>query len=92
MANLGYFQLKASPGLWTLDLREGPSKDIFALEGSNNNNNVDKSTTTTKSVAVNSFASVVLKVKVKRNPGKESASLLDSEEAEESQQGNKAIN
>lgn len=69
MANLGYYQLKASPGLWALDLREGPSRDIFALESNKQ-----------RIVSVNSFQSVVLKVKVRRNPGKETASLLDTEE------------
>jgi len=69
MANLGYFQLKAEPGVWTLGLREGPSQEIFSIEFPQN-----------KPVTVNSFQSLVVKVKVKRNPGKESASLLDQEE------------
>ena len=69
MANLGYFQLKAQPGVWRLQLREGPSQDIFAIEAAN-----------LKPILVNSFQSVVVKVKVKRNPGKESVSLLESEE------------
>jgi len=69
MANLGYFQLKAGPGVWSLGLREGPSRDIFSLENYNN-----------KPVVVHSFQSVVIKVKVKRNPGKETVSLLDTEE------------
>jgi len=69
MANLGYFQLKAQPGVWQLELRDGPSKEIFALEPQN-----------TKPIVVQSFQSVVVKIKVKRNPGKETASLLDSEE------------
>lgn len=69
MANLGYFQLKAEPGVWTLGLREGPSREIFSLENYNN-----------KPVVVHSFQSIVIKVKVKRNPGKETVSLLDSEE------------
>ena len=29
----GYFQLKAGPGLWTLSLREGPSKEIYQITG-----------------------------------------------------------
>ena len=29
----GYFQLKAGPGLWTLSLREGPSKQIYKITG-----------------------------------------------------------
>ncbi|GFR77731.1 UDP-glucose glycoprotein glucosyltransferase 1 [Elysia marginata] len=32
MANLGYFQLKAYPGLWQLKLREGRSEDIYNIE------------------------------------------------------------
>jgi hypothetical protein len=31
MSNLGYFQLKANPGVWQLRLREGRSKEIFAI-------------------------------------------------------------
>jgi len=69
MANLGYFQLKAAPGVWTLALRDGPSRDIFSLETHND-----------KPVVVHSFQSIVIKVKVKRNPGKESVSLLETEE------------
>ena len=69
MANLGYFQLKAEPGVWNLKLRDGPSKEIFALEPA-----------VQKPIIVHSFQSVVVKVKVKRNPGKELVSLLDSEE------------
>lgn len=34
MANLGYFQLKAAPGLWKLSLAPGASRDIYALRGS----------------------------------------------------------
>jgi len=69
MANLGYFQLKAHPGVWRLNLRQGPSQDIFSIESAN-----------AKPILVDSFQSVVVKVKVKRNPGKESVSLLESEE------------
>ena len=31
MANLGYFQLKANPGVWVLRLREGRSADIYGI-------------------------------------------------------------
>ena len=33
MANLGYFQLKASPGAWTLRIRDGRSSDIYTIAG-----------------------------------------------------------
>lgn len=32
MANLGYVQLKANPGLWQLDIRSGRSAEVFELE------------------------------------------------------------
>lgn len=31
MANLGYFQLKANPGVWLLRLRQGRSADIYDI-------------------------------------------------------------
>lgn len=31
MANLGYFQLKANPGAWVLNLREGRSRDLYDI-------------------------------------------------------------
>ncbi|XP_013148392.1 PREDICTED: LOW QUALITY PROTEIN: UDP-glucose:glycoprotein glucosyltransferase [Papilio polytes] len=36
MANLGYFQLKANPGAWTLRLRPGRSEDIYEIVGHEN--------------------------------------------------------
>ena len=33
MANLGYFQLKASPGAWQLQIREGRSRAIYTIAG-----------------------------------------------------------
>lgn len=32
MANLGYFQLKASPGAWSLRLRQGRSNEIYEIK------------------------------------------------------------
>ena len=32
MANLGYFQLKASPGAWSLRLRQGRSSEIYEIK------------------------------------------------------------
>ena len=33
MANLGYFQLKANPGLWKLEIKNGISSSIFKIDG-----------------------------------------------------------
>lgn len=32
MANLGYFQLKAGPGAWSLRLRDGRSSEIYTIK------------------------------------------------------------
>ncbi len=34
MANLGYFQLKAKPGLWQLQLAPGRSREVYRLHSS----------------------------------------------------------
>ena len=31
MSNLGYFQLKAAPGVWQLQLAPGPSSDVYEI-------------------------------------------------------------
>ena len=33
MANLGYFQLKARPGAWWLQTREGRSHNVYTIAG-----------------------------------------------------------
>ena len=33
MANLGYFQLKARPGAWLLQIRDGRSRNIYSIAG-----------------------------------------------------------
>jgi UDP-glucose:glycoprotein glucosyltransferase len=34
MKNLGYFQLKASPGLWELSIAPGRSRDLYKIVSS----------------------------------------------------------
>ena len=33
MSNLGYFQLKATPNIWSIRLGEGQSQDIYEILG-----------------------------------------------------------
>merc|ERR1719327_501933 len=33
MSNLGYFQLKAAPGVYQLQLAPGPSSDVYQIKG-----------------------------------------------------------
>uniref|UniRef100_A0A674KAG2 UDP-glucose ceramide glucosyltransferase-like 1 n=1 Tax=Terrapene triunguis TaxID=2587831 RepID=A0A674KAG2_9SAUR len=62
MANLGYFQLKANPGAWTLRLRKGRSEDIYHIfghEGADSPVHLEDVI-----VVLNNFKSKILKVKV----------------------------
>uniref|UniRef100_A0A8C9EZ80 UDP-glucose glycoprotein glucosyltransferase 1 n=1 Tax=Pavo cristatus TaxID=9049 RepID=A0A8C9EZ80_PAVCR len=62
MANLGYFQLKANPGAWTLRLRKGRSEDIYRIyshDGTDSPPEADEVI-----VVLNNFKSKIIKVKV----------------------------
>ena len=75
MANLGYFQLKASPGAWILQLREGRSKELYDIS---NHTNTEKSDDKNEKVRVliDSFLGRTLRVMVSKKAGKESENLL----------------
>lgn len=79
MANLGYFQLKANPGVWNLKLRPGRSEDIYSIV---NHENTDISSTNENVVVVvSNFLSNVIKIRVSKKPDKINEQLLyDSDE------------
>lgn len=85
MANLGYFQLKAGPGVWQLRLRPGRSRSLYELglvtedarEFSLFTGGV---TLPVSSVTVRSFEGLTLFVKVTKKPGKENLDLLDEDD------------
>ncbi|XP_005100215.1 UDP-glucose:glycoprotein glucosyltransferase 1 [Aplysia californica] len=77
MANLGYFQLKANPGLWTLNLRDGRSKEIYNIESHENTDSPLNSSQVF--VAINSFKSKIIRVKVAKKPDKMDKSLLSDD-------------
>jgi len=78
MANLGYFQFKANPGIWDMRLKEGRSKEIFKIDsfgskggmaGQRENEDPD--------IALMSFQGATLFPKLSRNPGMEDADVLE---------------
>ncbi|XP_054159379.1 UDP-glucose:glycoprotein glucosyltransferase 1-like [Oppia nitens] len=81
MANLGYFQLKANPGLWNLNLRQGRSDDIYSIvshEGTDSPSNSPQVL-----ALISSFKSNVIKIRVNKKPGKQNEELLyDSDDDE----------
>ncbi|KAG8224868.1 hypothetical protein J437_LFUL006462 [Ladona fulva] len=66
MANLGYFQLKANPGAWSLRLRQGRSANIFDLV-SVDGTEVPQNSSGVK-ILISSFRSHVIKLKVAKKP------------------------
>lgn len=76
MANLGYFQFKANPGLWQLSLKEGTSAAIFNIDdagtqGYNNKNNDGNS-----QLAIVTFQGATIFPRLSRKAGMETADVL----------------
>ncbi|KAI7903194.1 UDP-glucose:glycoprotein glucosyltransferase-domain-containing protein [Cokeromyces recurvatus] len=93
MANLGYFQLKALPGVWDLGLREGRSSSIYTIEdigtkGKWNWEAAGKGVAYTSSLAITSFEGLTVMPLVHKNPGMESEDILESGEHKKNNENN----
>ena len=76
MANLGYFQLKANPGVWQLALREGRSADIYDVAS---HEGTDSGVASKPQILVASFNSQVAKIRVAKKQDKQHLDLLEEE-------------
>merc|ERR1711962_1167639 len=85
MANLGYLQLKAAPGAWFLNLREGRSSDIYDIVGQENTDSREGAKDVT--VLMNSFQSRTLKLKVAKKADKRNEELLPADDSDEGGDG-----
>jgi len=74
MANLGYLQLKAAPGAWYLNLRDGRSAEIYDIVSQENTDSKTGSKDVT--VLMNSFQSRIVKLKVAKKSDKKNEELL----------------
>lgn len=85
VANLGYFQFKAKPGVFHLDIRPGRGKEIFKL-GSAGNEGWDSPSVEVagNEITITSFEGITLYPRLSRLPGKESADVLKDDMADES--------
>ncbi|KAI9500606.1 UDP-glucose:glycoprotein glucosyltransferase-domain-containing protein [Coemansia spiralis] len=85
MANLGYLQLKANPGVWKFSLRPGRSADIYKIDhigsGRWNYAAAKQAADTTKdcqiAVLVTSFNGATIFPLVSKRPGKENEDVLE---------------
>lgn len=84
MANLGYFQLKANPGIWELRLRDGKSSEIYEISNAEGPNTVHTNNRTR--IMISSLRSHVIKLRVTKKHGMSSIDLLGDDE-----EGNKGI-
>ncbi|CAM1503671.1 Fc.00g012620.m01.CDS01 [Cosmosporella sp. VM-42] len=81
MANLGYFQFKANPGFYNIQLKEGRSTDIFTIEsiGSKGYEAVPGDEGT--DIALMDFQGTTLYPRLKRKPGMEEVDVLEETDA-----------
>lgn len=66
MANLGYFQFKTLPGIWSLQIKEGRSSEIYDLEG--------------RDIEVSKWSGATIYPRLGRKPGQETTEVLNDKE------------
>ncbi|EPX75190.1 UDP-glucose-glycoprotein glucosyltransferase Gpt1 [Schizosaccharomyces octosporus yFS286] len=74
LANLGYFQLKANPGIWNLKPLPGRSSQFYTITTLNRLDSGKE-----KQVVLDSFEGATLYPVMRRNPGFESSDILDED-------------
>ncbi|KAF9566452.1 hypothetical protein EC968_003725 [Mortierella alpina] len=78
MANMGYFQLKANPGVWEMILRPGRTHQVFSIESIGSEGWVTGGVQNLKrDVIIANFEGLVLYPRLVRNPGMERANIQD---------------
>ncbi|BES97993.1 udp-glucose glycoprotein [Nesidiocoris tenuis] len=83
MANLGYFQLKANPGEWTLRLRHGRSAALYDITGYSHLSNDYSVNSSEIKILLSSFRSHTIKLKVTKKPDKVNVDLLGDDNEEQ---------
>lgn len=78
MANLGYFQFKANPGIWRMGLKEGRSKTIFKINTLGNKKSLGQPASLEPDIALMSFQGATLFPQMSRNPGMEEEDVLET--------------
>jgi UDP-glucose:glycoprotein glucosyltransferase len=77
VANLGYFQFKARPGVFKLSIREGRGRDIYEMESVGNEGYLSANVVEAgDEVTLTSFDGLVLYPRLGRKPGMELEDVL----------------
>ena len=78
MSNLGYFQLKANPGVWNLSIREDRGSEVLEMVSIGATGLESNSVVAAGSeVAISTFRGATIYPRFRRRPGKETVDLLD---------------
>lgn len=80
MANLGYWQMKVSPGVWYLQLAHGRSSELYLFRDGDDDGNQEKSLS--KRITINDLRGKVVHLEVVKKKGKEHEKLLISADDE----------
>ncbi|OQE15217.1 hypothetical protein PENFLA_c033G04983 [Penicillium flavigenum] len=78
MANLGYFQFKAQPGLWQINLKPGRSEKIFKIDSVGGLGYRPQTGDEKNEVALLSFHGRTLFPRLSRKPGHEEEDVLET--------------
>jgi len=81
MANLGYFQFKANPGFYNIQLKNGRSRDIFNLDSAGAKAWAAQPGDETTEIALMSFQGATIFPRLSRKPGQENTDILAAEES-----------
>ncbi|KAL6178989.1 hypothetical protein ACLB2K_050505 [Fragaria x ananassa] len=82
MANLGYWQMKVSPGVWYLQLAPGRSSELYVLKDEGDGS---QSKTLSKRITINDLRGTVVHLEVVKKKGREHEKLLLSNVNEKTQ-------
>ncbi|KAL9229315.1 hypothetical protein vseg_004797 [Gypsophila vaccaria] len=87
MANLGYWQMKVSPGIWYLQLAPGRSSELYLLNEVDGGN---QRTSLSKRITIDNLRGKVVHLEVVKKKGKEQDKLLlDAADDDQSPEGKK---
>ena len=78
MANLGYFQFKANPGYWKIQLKPGRSQEIFQIDSIGADGTSGESTDKSTEIALMSFQGATLFPTLSRKTGMEQEDVLET--------------
>ncbi|KAF6218705.1 hypothetical protein HO133_006056 [Letharia lupina] len=77
MANLGYFQFKANPGYWKIQLQPGRSEQIFHIDSAGQQGYNPQPGDESTDITLMSFQGKTLYPRLSRKPGQEAEDVLE---------------